>query len=96
MWHARTVRHKLQAWARNKTLSFVLSVVSVLLGVTTLAPWVYDNFIKPKPVAVQPRNTGNAVTSGPQSPAISGDGNSVTYVQTDADKKKKETKKAKE
>jgi len=40
--------------------------------------------------------TGNASTSGPNSPAVSGDGNSVTYGQPEADKKKKETKKAKE
>lgn len=38
--------------------------------------------------------TGNAATSGPNSPAISGDGNSVTYGQSAPDKKTKETKKA--
>ncbi len=96
MWHAKTLRHKLRAWAKNKTLSFVISVGSVFLTVAALATWVYDNLTKPKPAVVQPHSTGNAVTSGGQSPAISGDGNSVTYGQPEADKKKKETKKAKE
>ncbi|HKW65484.1 MAG TPA: hypothetical protein VJN89_23235 [Candidatus Acidoferrum sp.] len=89
MWHAKTFKHKLQAWAKNKTLSFVISAVSLGLTISALATWTYDNFIKQKTAVVQPHNTGNAVTSGPQSPAISGDGNSVTYDQPDTDKKKK-------
>jgi len=96
MWHAKTLRHKLRAWAKNKTLSFVISVGSVFVGTVGLATWVYDNLTRPKPAVAQPHRTGNAVTSGSQSPAISGDGNSVTYGQPPADKKNKETKKAKE
>jgi len=96
MWHATTLKHKLRAWAKNKTLSFVISIASVLVTIAAVATWVYDNFTKPKPAVVQPHSTGNALTSGPQSPAITGDGNSVAYGQSDADKKKKETKKAKE
>jgi hypothetical protein len=66
-------------------------VFSVFLA---LGIWVYDDFIKTKTV-VPTRNTGSATTSGPNSPAVSGDGNSVTYGQPDPDKKK-QMKKAKE
>lgn len=94
MWHAKTFKNKLRAWVRNKTLGFVLTVIGALSLFLTLGIWVYDDFIKPKTIPVPIRTTGNATTSGPNSPAISGDGNSVTY-QPDSGKDK-EKKKAKE
>jgi hypothetical protein len=96
MWHAKTLKQRLRAWAKNKTFSFVLAVISVLLGIPALASFVYDNFIKSSPAVVQPLNAGSATTSGPQSPAITGNGNSVTYGEPDTNKKKNAAKKPKE
>jgi len=66
---------------------FILSLVAMVLG--------FAGFVATRR-HVGGKPTGNASTSGPNSPAVSGDGNSVTYGQPEADKKKKETKEAKE
>jgi hypothetical protein len=91
MWHAKTLKNRLRAWARNKTLGFIITVFSVFL---TLGIWVYGEFIRTKTV-VPAHNTGNATTSGPNSPAVSGDGNNVTYSEP-LPANKKEAQKPKE
>lgn len=92
MWHAKTWKHRLRAWATNKTLSFL---ITLFVAISPVIFFVYQEFVKSKPVVVAPRSTGNAMTSGPNSPALTGDGNSVTYSQPEDDKKK-EPKKPKE
>lgn len=74
----KNVEEQTASVARNKILGFIFAVVGVLGVFLTIGIWVYDDFIKPKTV-VPARNTGNATTSGPNSPAVSGDGNNVTY-----------------
>jgi hypothetical protein len=95
MWHAKTLKNKVRAWARNKTLSFVLTVFGGLGVFLTFGIWVYDDFIKVKAVAPA-RSTGSATTSGPNSPAVSGDWNSVTYGPPAPDKKDKKDTSTKE
>jgi hypothetical protein len=42
------------------------------------------------PVADAPKKTGDATTNGPQSPAVTGDGNKITYDQSPHPEKKSE------
>jgi hypothetical protein len=44
--HATGFRGKLRSLARNNVLLFLLTVISVVVGVSALAGWAYDEFIK--------------------------------------------------
>jgi hypothetical protein len=45
-YHAKTLKQKLRAWARNDTLLFGLTVLGIVIGVIALGGWAYDEFIK--------------------------------------------------
>lgn len=92
MWHAKTLKNMLVAWARNKRLSFGITVFSLFLTLVFGAYEVYQGFAKPHPLVISPRSTGNATTSGPNSPAVTGPGNSITYGQSDSNRKDKKAK----
>jgi hypothetical protein len=49
VFHASTLRQKVKAWARNSTLTFVLTVVGLIV---TVAAFSYDEFLKPMPAPV--------------------------------------------
>jgi hypothetical protein len=56
VFHASTLRQKVKAWARNSTLTFVLTVVGLIITVAAFSGWAYDEFLKripePAPVVV--------------------------------------------
>jgi len=90
-WHAKTLKQKIKAWARNQTVVFVLAVVGACASIAGVIGWAYDEFRKSAPPKALVTDTvtavpghGNAVTTAPNSPAITGNGNAVTYGQPPA------------
>jgi len=64
MWHARTLRQKIRAWAANKPLQFILAIAATFLAVVALCGWVYDEFFKHERPLVE---ISNASLGGPLS-----------------------------
>jgi hypothetical protein len=81
MWHAKTPSQKIRSWAKNRTLGFVLTVVFGAIGVIGVLGWGYDEFFEHPPVQKhkpeRPVTTGPATTTGPNSPATTGDNNRI-------------------
>ncbi len=84
-------------WDTRQRISLLISTVALAYFVGHTLSLNESAPTQGAPSATEaPKKSGDAITSGPNSPAVSGDGNSVTYGQPEADKKKKEMKKAKE
>jgi hypothetical protein len=64
MWHARTPRQKIRAWAANKPLLFILAIVGTILTAVALVGWSYDEFFKRERPLVE---ISNASLGGPLS-----------------------------
>jgi hypothetical protein len=64
MWHARTLRQKIRAWAANKPLLFFLTVAGIILAAMALGGWGYDEFFKHERPLVE---ISNASLGGPLS-----------------------------
>jgi hypothetical protein len=74
---------------------FVLSLVAMVLGFAGFVVTHSAARTNEPTTTVDGKKSGNATTSGDNSPAVSGDGNSVTYGAV-PDKKEKKDAKAKE
>jgi hypothetical protein len=90
---------ELYGWVGVKHPAASLLVVTLMgavvsFGVWKLAAYEYQKDVEKnepstKATQIQPVKTGNASTSGPESPAVTGDGNKFTYNQPDGSKKPK-------